>query len=69
MGPGAGEALCAGVPPLGGAPPVARFHLVSPACARRHAATALREPRPLPQPRRWPPQAVPGGYLASPAIL
>src|SRR5690625_1640533 len=35
---------------LGGPPRVVRFHLVSPACARRQAATALREAHPLPQP-------------------
>src|SRR5690625_2588372 len=35
---------------LGGPPRVARFHLVSPACARRQAVTALREAHPLPQP-------------------
>src|SRR5690625_2356624 len=34
-------------------PPGARVHLMSPACARRHAATALREPHPLPQPTAW----------------
>src|SRR5690625_1573230 len=45
-------------------PPVVRFLLVSPACARRQAVTALRESHPLPQPRRWPHQAVPGGFLA-----
>src|SRR5690625_2449583 len=35
---------------LGGPPRVVRFHLVSPACARRQAVTALREAHPLPQP-------------------
>src|SRR5690625_3770307 len=35
---------------LGGPPRVVRFHLVSPACARRQAATALREAHPLRQP-------------------
>jgi len=52
-------------------PPVARLHLASPACARRHAATALREPHPLPRLRQWPPQVAPGGCLATgaPALL
>src|SRR5699024_9245312 len=35
---------------LGGPPRVVRFHLVSPACARRQAVTALRDAHPLPQP-------------------
>src|SRR5690625_2477104 len=45
-------------------PPVARLHLPSPACAQRHAATALRRTPPIAATSTRPPQGAPGMYPA-----